>query len=80
MAEPPSVLTGERYTKAHHYFVYDRDKVDTKQVRDEAQWKLVDKRSPEDSVIHFHPYQANEECPPNTHHEYYVLPTFDKED
>lgn len=59
-------LTPERFRLAHHYFV---DGVVAKsQVLEEAQRRAMDKRKPEDSVVHYHSYsekKCNGECEPD---------------
>lgn len=53
-------LTRQRYRKAHHYFVSGN--VAKSQVLEEAQRRALDRRSPEDSVVHYHEYKDNG-CP-----------------
>jgi hypothetical protein len=64
-------LEGDRLRKAHHYFVYDTSKIDVGAMRDEAQRRAFDNRTPEDSVIHHHPYDENGASCHNTDHEHY---------
>lgn len=61
-------LTREEYRMAHHYYVSGH--VAKSQVLDEAQRRAFDKRSPENSVIHYHPFGENnhgctKECKPD---------------
>jgi hypothetical protein len=65
-------LSREQRRKAHHYYVYDGDKVDAQAMRDEAEYRAFDTRTPEDSVIHFHPYTENG-CPRDTKHTEYEV-------
>lgn len=65
------MLTSEQLHRAHHY--YDTPPVtDLAAIRAEAQRRAFDKRKPEDSVIHLHPYDEDTICPPQGEHEYYV--------
>jgi hypothetical protein len=66
-----SKLTKEEWREAHHYFHHDDKMTDLAAIRDEAQQRAFDKRDPEDSVIHFHPYDENGDGCKNIIHEQY---------
>lgn len=77
MPEPrkPSNWDDERYRKAHHYYHANDNITDLSQMRKEAEARIVDRRMPEDSVIHFHSYSEKEEsgCNLELHnHEFYT--------
>jgi hypothetical protein len=54
----------------HNYFIVDN--IDVAAVRKEAQSRAFDKRNPEDSIVHFHPYNP-EGCPDNCEFEEYKV-------
>jgi hypothetical protein len=53
-------LSAKEWQFAHHYYHSNGALTDLSQMRDEAQKRTADKREPENSVIHFHPYDENQ--------------------
>lgn len=67
-------LTVEELRLAHHYYIHTPHVAES-QVREEAQRRLTDRRKPENSVLHFHPYveHAPLRCKDEGRHEEYII-------
>lgn len=56
----PEGLTANEFRKAHHFFVSEG--IDKNKMQQDALANAMDKRSPGDSVIHYHAYTEGK-CP-----------------